>query len=599
MSRITLSSELPNGRSVLVFLFVGLALLACAAWRQAALGSDRSGGRPAGLILAGVVEEGEEGEDGEEKKEGEGEQKEKERKEKAPKEEKPEAQAEKQEPEKKEPEAKPAEKPEKPQPAAEAEAKPAPARPSPRAVAEQPATPSQPARHKVKRELFKIEKTFSATLLPRGPVEIRMDSKAWSSFQVKEAVEHGAEVRPGDVLVRFDTEEIDRAIADQERAVRSTEQSLQDAERLLAIMEKTVPFDLTSAERALEIAKQDTQRYFSKERDLLIRNYELNLRAAQWSLEAAQEELRQLEKMYKADDLVEETEEFILKRQRQAVERAQFYYDMEKDRHERFFQWDLARRDEDAKRDLERIGYLTERTRINLPSLLVQQRLSVEQLRTDLERARDRLQKLKADRALFEIQAPTAGVVYYGQFTRGEWSGASMLQSKLRPGGSVSKGDVIFTLVQLPPQAVQFKVGEGDLRWMEVGREGTFKPAALPQLVLPAMVTQVDRVPVSSGQFTVVAELTLPKKPLPLVPTMTGTLRFLVYVKEDALVVPAKAVFSEELDPEQRYVYVVKGEGHEKRPVKVGEQAEDKVEILGGLKEGEEILLQKPPSDGQ
>lgn len=483
--------------------------------------------------------------------------------------------------------------PEHAQPA-QPQAKPAEqARPAPAAQA--PAPP-RPERYKAKRELIKIEKTYTATLQPRDPVEIRLDAKTWSSFQVKEVVDHGQEVRQGDVLIRFETEDVDRAIADQERTLRSTEQSLKDAERLLALMEKTVPFDLATVERNLKITKEDTERYFSKERDLLIRNYEMNLKAAEWSLESAREELRQLEKMYKADDLVEETEEFILKRQRQAVERAEFYYQVEKDRYERFHTMDLARRDEDARRDLELASFIAERSRINLPSLLFQQRMTVEQLRTDLERAKDRMAKLRADRALFEIKSPCDGVVYYGQFNRGEWSGASTLQSKLRPGGSVSKGDVIMTVVHLPPATVRFKIGEEDLRWMEPGREGVFKPTVLPDLAIPAAVTKVDHIPVAPNQFEVLAELDLPKKPLPLAPAMGGKVRFFVYVREDALVVPAKAVFAEDLDPEQRYVYVVKGDTQEKRPVKVGEQVGDKIEILSGLKEGEEILLDKPAS---
>lgn len=481
-------------------------------------------------------------------------------------------------------EAKPGEEKKPEQKAEEKEKRPAPAA----------TTPAQPAKHKVGRELVTIEKTFQVTFQPKEAAEIRLDTKTWSTFRVVEAVEHGREVRKGDILVRFDREEFDRALVDQERSVRTAEMALQEGERLLALMEKTVPFDLTTAERNLQMAKEDTERYFAKERDLNIRSYEMNLRSAKMSLESAEEELRQLEKMYKADDLVEETEEFILKRQQYAVERARFIFELEKDRYDEFHEKGLARFDESMRRDLERTAYLTERSRINLPSLLAQQRISVEQLRSDLERAKDRLNKLRADQAFMEIKAPCDGIVYYGEFNRGEWGGATTLMSKLRPGGSPMKGDVIMTVVQVPPRTVRFSVGETDLRWMTPGLEGTVKAKGLPQISLPACVTDVKAIPVAADRFDVVAEVTLPKKPLPLVPAMTGTIRFNVYVKEDALVVPAKAVFAEELNPDERYVYVVKGDKHEKRPVKVGEQVRDKIEILGGLRDGEEILLEKP-----
>ncbi|MGQ9762917.1 MAG: hypothetical protein ACUVQG_04230 [Thermogutta sp.] len=460
-----------------------------------------------------------------------------------------------------------------------------------------PTTVLQPPKHKVGRQLIKIEKSYAVTFQPRGIGEVRLDTKTWSTFRVVEAVEHGKEVRQGDVLVRFDREEFDRALVDQERAVRSAEMALEDAQKLLALMEQTVPFDLAAAERNLQITKEDTERYFAKGRDFDIRTYELNLRAAKMGLESAEEELRQLEKMYKADDLVEETEEFILKRQQFAVERARFLLAIEQDRYEEFHQRILARRDESVRRDLEMTEYQTQRSRINLPSLLAQQRMSVEQMKIDLERAKDRLSKLRADAAFMEIKAPCDGIVYYGEFARGEWGGATSLSSKLRPGGLLTKGDVIMTVVQMPPQTVRFTIGEVDLRWITVGLEGSVKPKSFPQVSLPACVTNVKSIPVAADRFDVVAEVTLPKKPLPLVPAMTGTIRFNVYVKEDAMVVPAKAVFAEELNPDERYVYVVKGDKYEKRRVTVGEQVREDLEILAGLRDGEEILLEKPKSD--
>lgn len=495
--------------------------------------------------------------------------------------EKEEAAEKKVEAEKAEEAAKPVAKEEKPK---EAEKRAAPAA----------AAVPRPPKHTVGRELIKIEKSYSVTFQPRDIGEIRLETKTWSTFRVVEAVEHGKEVRKGDVLVRFDREEFDRALVDQERSIRSAEMALEDAQKLLALMEKTVPFDLATSERNLQITKEDTERYFTKGRDLDIRVYEMNLRSAKMSLESAEEELRQLEKMYKADDLVEETEEFILKRQRFAVERARLLLELEQDRYDEFHQRILARRDESIRRDLERTEYLTQRSRINLPSLLAQQRISVEQMKIDLERAKDRLNKLRADAAFMEIKAPCDGIVYYGEFARGEWGGATSLANKLRPGGSLSKGDVIMTVVQMPPQSVRFTIGEADLRWITVGLEGSVKPKSFPQISLPACVTNVKSIPVAPDRFDVVAEVTLPKKPLPLVPAMTGTIRFNVYVKEDAIVVPAKAVFAEELNPDERYVYVVKGDKYEKRPVTVGEQVRENLEILGGLRDGEEILLEKP-----
>lgn len=480
-----------------------------------------------------------------------------------------------------------------------AEAKPAAEQPKTgQAAAQPPAAKPAPPTLTVQRGLVKVEKTYNAVFQPKDMTELALRFQAWSQAEVVDAVEHGARVKKGDVLVRFKTEDLDRAIADQKRSLEAARRSLKDNEELLAIMEKTVPFDLKSLEINLEQAEQDTKRYFEVDRELLLRSYEMSLRSAKESLDYARAELEQLEKMYKADDLTEETEELILRRQRFAVERAELSFVLAQNRHEQFMKIDLPRQDEGMKRDLERVRLLAARSRINLPTMLVEQRRAVEQQKIDLERAEERLAKLEADRKLLDCRAPCDGIAYYGAFNRGEWGGAALLQSKLKPGGSVSKNDVLFTIVQLPTERVTFSVGEADIRWMEAGLEGTIEPKAAPRTYLPVVVTQVAGVPIAADKFEVAADVTLPKRPLGLVPSMTGTVRFLVYVKKDAVLVPSKAVFTEDLDSARRYVWV-KGEGDrpEKRPVEVGESAGESLEILDGLREGETVFLEKPKSE--
>ncbi len=479
-----------------------------------------------------------------------------------------------------------------------AEAKPAAEPPkTAQAPAQQPAKPA-PATATVRRGLVKVEKTYNAVFQPKDMTELALRFQAWSQAEVLDAVEHGARVKKGDVLVRFKTEDLDRAIADQKRSLEGARRSLKDAEELLTIMEKTVPFDLKSLEINLEQTEQDAKRYFEVDRELLVRSYEMSLRSAKESLDYARAELEQLEKMYQADDLTEETEELILRRQRFAVERAELSFVLAQNRHEQFMKIDLPRQDEGMKRDLERVRLLAARSRISLPAMLVEQRRSVEQQKIDLERAEERLAKLAADRKLLDCRAPCDGIAYYGAFNRGEWGGATSLQSKLKPGGTVSKNEVLFTIVQLPTEKVTFSVGEADIRWMEAGLEGTIQPKAAPRTYLPVVVSQVAAVPIAADKFEVAAEVTLPKRPLGLVPSMTGTARFLVYVRKDAVLVPAKAVFTEDLDPARRYVWV-KGEGDrpEKRPVEVGEAAGESLEILDGLREDEVVYLEKPKSE--
>jgi len=76
---------------------------------------------------------------------------------------------------------------------------------------------------------------------------------------------------------------------------------------------------------------------------------------------------------------------------------------------------------------------------------------------------------------------------------------------------------------------------------------------------------------------------------------MACTVKLVPYSDRRALVAPAKAVFEDEWDEDSRYVFVLGKDGKpQKRPVVVGKRSEDKVEILRGLAEQEEILLDRP-----
>ncbi|GAB6165065.1 hypothetical protein JCM19992_10650 [Thermostilla marina] len=488
-------------------------------------------------------------------------------------------------------------------PEAEKPAEEKPAQPQPAEKATQPSKPSGTTssssssssnRYTVKSKTLKIVKSYKATFVPAEAEEIVLRPKAWSTLRVEEAVPHGRSVRKGEVILRLDTEAIDRAIADQKLALASQELSLKEATELLKIMERTVPFDLESAQIAHRQFTEDYQQYQEKDRELSIRSAEMSLKSARESLEYEEEELRQLENMYKADDLTEETEEIILKRQRAAVERARFYYELAKRRHELFQEFDLPRNDQAWERDKFRQDVSLQRSQISLPVLLQQQRITVEQQKIALERAKKKLDELVADRELMVVTAPCDGIVYYGRFSHGKWDGASTKESKLVPLGTLTANDVVMTIVPERSNVVQFTVSEADRRWIEKGLEGTATLTIDPHTVLPVVVTETADVPISAGQFETRAEVDLPLKS-PVVPAMTCSLRFVPYYAEDALVVPSKAVFSEDLDPSAKYVYVAGEDGKpQRRDVKVGEQSGEEIEILRGLREGEVILTSKP-----
>ncbi len=497
----------------------------------------------------------------------------------------------------------PAEKPEKPAAAKPAEkAKPeaaknkAPQKPTTPAakLAAKPPTTS-PAIYTVTTGLIKVEVTLKGWFEPVTTSEVALRLKRWSSLKVRRVVEHGTEVRRGDVLIEFETDKIDQSIADQELALKLAEISLKRAETNLEVLSKITPLNLAATARRKQYAEEDYQRYLKVERPSMVKSAEFSLAQSKHALEYEKEELRQLEKMYRADDLTEETEEIVLKRQRHAVERAEYYLELARQRHEQTLKVELPRLDRSMKDGTTRQQIDAAQSKVLLPLDLERARLELEQSRIQLARQREQLQEMKADREAMVVKAPFDGVVYYGRFVRGKWTGPGTVASKLKPGGSVSSGDTLMTLVKPQPLMVRVNVPEKVLYRLRRGMKATVTPGGFPKVRLNGSISRVSAVPVSDGTFEAQLRVSIGPDEASLVPGMACQVKVVPVLKRRALVVPASAVGTDQIDDQKHYVYrVTDKDKRVKQVVTLGERSGDRVEIVDGLVAGDKILSEYP-----
>lgn len=464
--------------------------------------------------------------------------------------------------------------------------------------AEKPAK-AEPATETVKKSPLRIRIMLRGSFEAQAMHEIAVRLKEWKSLEVVKAVPHGARVKKGDLLVQFDTEDIERVIADLRADQQIAALQFKQAESNLRLLEASTPLELAAAERSKRIADEDLIRFLGTDRPLSEKAEDFMLRMSENMLQYEEEELRQLEKMYKADDLTEETEEIILKRQRDTVERAKFSVEIARVLHEQALKVQLPRAEESRKEMMRRETIDLDRAKVALPLALEQQKLELEKLKVHQGRSQQRLQKLVADRDAMKVVAPVDGVVYYGQFVRGDWNGASTAADDLRPGGDVNSGQVFLTIVQPRPLAIRTAVAERDLHWMRPGLRGTVEATAYPDLKLSAVLNKIDGIPAIGGKFEAMFNVELDKQAEALVPEMSCTIKLVPYLNKDALTIPAAALFTDELDEQEQYVYVLPKDGKPKKQVvTAGKKSDDRVEIVKGLQAGDRILLEKPKEEG-
>jgi HlyD family secretion protein len=355
-------------------------------------------------------------------------------------------------------------------------------------------------------------------------------------------------------------------------------------------LQQTTQPKLQTARRTQRVADEDLA-YFEKTGRAQREKANLfNIKNAEQRLEGAREELKQLEKMYKADDLTEDTEEIILKRSRFAVESAVYGLDTTKQTTDWSLKTAIPREAETlkaAKRDQDFALALAEET---LPRTLSKKRYDLEKLKRDQKKADKRLADLKKDLENFDIRSPIDGVVYYGACEAGKWTTGATVAKKLIPTGKLTPNEVFMTIVKPEKLVLRAVVQEGDLAQLKPGLEGKASPISASDKKLPAKLEDLGSVPLPGGGFE--AKLSVRNTAdARLMPGMNCKVA-LGDTRSDALQAPKEAVFTEQ---GESFVFVSKPDAKpQKRIVKTGPTDGKMIEIVEGLSEGEKVLLQKP-----
>jgi HlyD family secretion protein len=461
-----------------------------------------------------------------------------------------------------------------------------------------PAQP-KPATHKVEKKPFKIELTVKGILEPEEMAEISYRPQpmiqpppSQGPLIIRTIVDHGSTVKKGDVLAAFDTRKIDEVIEDLEKDKKLVEASIKLAEQELPLFEKSVPVDLASAETAKKRADEELKYWLEIGRGQFEKQIDMTVKSYKFYKEYAEEELKQLEKMYKANDLTEETEKIILRRQQNSVEMNAFYYQSMLIQRDYMLNFGIPNREKALKEDQVKSDLQLEKARKTLGPTLTQKQLALVKMHYDRDKANIRLERILKDRAAMTMHSPMDGVAYHGKFHKGRWTASESLETKLAPNGTVFADEVFLTVLKPRPVVIHMAIDEKDVHLLKVGSQGTAKTLFNPDRKLPAKVAKLASLPALPGKFDAQVALDIEAADANLMPGMACSVKFVPYSKPEAITVPNKTIHEED---DRFVVYVVSKNGkQEKRDVSPGRTDGEQTEILAGLREGEEVLLDRP-----
>jgi macrolide-specific efflux system membrane fusion protein len=216
-----------------------------------------------------------------------------------------------------------------------------------------------------------------------------------------------------------------------------------------------------------------------------------------------------------------------------------------------------------------------------LPQLQIENtRRNVKVKQAEVERVRASLSEAEITLGYTVIKAPVSGTIASVSTYEGETVAASLASP------------TFVTIVDLNRLEVQSFVDENDIAKVHVGQEVTFRVDAFPGRELPGVVRAIyPKAQLVNNVVNYVVIIDITNRPDFLIrPEMTAHVSFVLERKDGVVTIPRNALLRE---GGRSFVIVKVADQWRERPVTVGLQTPQRIEIASGLKEGETIVADK------
>jgi HlyD family secretion protein len=450
----------------------------------------------------------------------------------------------------------------------------------------------------VKRGTLDLSLDFDGVFEPVDPFELRLKIRAYhDDFTIIKSAAEGGAVSKGDILLQLAPDKIDRAIAAAENDLEIAQANLAKAESDVALGERADELAMSGQKNALADAKVNLSRWDAVDGLMFALSGELNSKVADFYIESATDELDQLRKMYKSEDLTNETADIVMKRAIRMLDLQTLAGRITHALTDRMEQIEAAIQ----RRELD-IAIRQETLAIDqLDAAQTQGRTirqtSVITLRATMEDARRKVDDLQTDRAMFSIVSPIDGIVVYGSFNHHAWH--EIDAGKMAVGEKVQPDEVLMTVCSPGKLQVTAEFPESQVTFLSPGVKVTITPTARQDLSYAGICRSVAIVGESKGSQQVFnADFDLPAVDPAIAPGFTANVNLDAGKMNDVLLVPSSAVWHGKVWVVKSIPTGAKAIEPEVRMVTVGRSDGSQTEIKSGLTEGESILTQaKRPAE--
>lgn len=435
--------------------------------------------------------------------------------------------------------------------------------------------------------VYELEATYES--VESSEIKLKPEAYQGDMTLVKVAAA-GDAVKKGDVILTLDRAPIDKQIAALEHDLRIARATHEKQQADLEIGARGEALAMTQAETAFKDATANLKAFEECEGKHMVAQVELNVRFLEDALKDQIEELAQLEKMYKSEELTNATSEIVVRRAKRNLERTKLAIDMGKaeaanvkDVKYPQQRQTLAHQIEMSKNALEGLKAAQTLTR-------VQREVEAAKAKTTLAQLEEQAAKLKRDLEFFAVRAALDGRVYYGQFQHGAWT-SDAVAPLLVAGEKLQPGQVLLTVCG-PGIRARADLAESDYFDVTPGLEASVVPTASPDAKHEGTIKAKSLVGALKGaaaSFEVRIDFKQP--PADLLPGMKGKATVRGKELKDVVLVPSHAVAAQ--NGKCSLTVCGKDGKTSTREVTVGKSDGKMTQIKTGLEAGEKVSASK------
>ena len=445
-----------------------------------------------------------------------------------------------------------------------------------------PTTQPAGATHTVKAGKLSFLVNGEGVFVADEPFEVRLKFEAHSGpLIITSAAANRAEVKKGDTLLELDTVAIKRDVAAAENELTAAKATLVKAESDATLGEQADALAMRIQQQETKNAEAAVKWWEQVDGPQILTSAQLQVKMSRANVEDQEDELDQLKKMYKSEDLTSQTADIVIKRSVRQLDVSKTMTKMTEER---------SHKTETHTYAIARQGVIDalDQSKQRLEMLKVSQALAAVLRKTGLNTARlaaatseKKLADLKKDQALFSIKAPADGIVLYGSASGGAWTGID--PKTMRVGERLTSGATVMTLFKPGDLKVELTIPESQSAWAKPGAKARVTPVAFPELSYEGTCAAPAPKP-GSGSLSFVTTINVGDVDARIVPGMKSTVRVDGGEADGVLLVPVGAVSGGK-------VWVRGKDGQEtQKDVVTGRSDGKMIEVKQGVSEGDQVL---------